>query len=59
MAEKSAVRCEIYSRVSGYYRPVNQYNAGKREEYFERKKIKVPEGLNGVQDRVLDFNSVG
>ena len=38
------VQAEIYSRVSGYYRPVSQWNAGKREEYFDRKKIKQ-EGL--------------
>ena len=30
--------CEIYSRVSGYFRPVNQWNAGKREEFKDRRK---------------------
>ncbi|MCX8059393.1 MAG: ribonucleoside triphosphate reductase [Spirochaetes bacterium] len=28
---------EIYSRVVGYYRPVNNWNKGKKEEFFERK----------------------
>jgi ribonucleoside-triphosphate reductase (formate) len=28
---------EVYSRVSGYFRPVNQWNKGKREEFSERK----------------------
>lgn len=37
------IRCEIYSRISGYYRPVSQYNKGKKEEFSERRKIKVPE----------------
>lgn len=37
------IKCEIYSRISGYYRPVQQYNKGKQEEFSERKKIKVPE----------------
>jgi len=37
------VKCEIYSRISGYYRPVQQYNKGKQEEFSERRKIKVPE----------------
>ena len=27
---------ETYSRVSGYYRPVAQWNPGKREEFKER-----------------------
>ena len=28
---------EVYSRVSGYFRPVNQWNKGKKEEFSERK----------------------
>ena len=29
---------EVYSRVVGYFRPVNQWNKGKREEFGERKE---------------------
>jgi len=29
--------CEVYSRVSGYHRPVKNWNEGKREEFRERK----------------------
>ena len=29
--------CEVYSRVVGYFRPVQQWNEGKREEFKERK----------------------
>ena len=28
---------EVYSRVSGYFRPVSQWNKGKQEEFRERK----------------------
>lgn len=31
---------EIYSRVSGYFRPVAQWNYGKQEEFSERKSLK-------------------
>jgi len=31
--------CEVYSRVVGYYRPVTQWNAGKEQEYKERKEF--------------------
>ena len=39
--------CEVYSRVVGYIRPVRNWNAGKQEEFKERKtfseeKIKAP-----------------
>lgn len=28
--------CEIYSRVMGYYRPMSEYNVGKRQEHADR-----------------------
>lgn len=30
-------RCEIWTRVMGYHRPVSQFNAGKQSEHRERK----------------------
>jgi len=32
-------KCEVYSRVVGYIRPVQQWNAGKVEEYENRKEF--------------------
>ena len=32
---------EVYSRITGYYRPVKNWNIGKREEFKERKTYKV------------------
>jgi anaerobic ribonucleoside-triphosphate reductase len=29
-------RCEIWTRVMGYHRPVNYFNPGKRSEFSER-----------------------
>jgi len=29
--------CEIYSRVVGYLRPINQWNDGKRAEFYKRQ----------------------
>ena len=34
--------CEVYSRVVGYIRPVQQWNNGKKQEYEERKEYKTP-----------------
>jgi len=34
-------RCEVYSRVVGYLRPVNQWNEGKREEFKLRKTFRI------------------
>jgi len=35
-AEGVKTSCEVYSRVVGYLRPVDQWNAGKQEEFRER-----------------------
>ena len=29
-------KCEVYSRVVGYLRPVQQWNEGKQEEFKDR-----------------------
>jgi anaerobic ribonucleoside-triphosphate reductase len=31
-----AVPCDTYSRVVGYYRPVQDWNKGKQQEYHDR-----------------------
>ena len=33
--------CEVYSRVVGYLRPVQQWNKGKKEEFIQRKTYVV------------------
>jgi len=39
MQEKELqVPVEVYSRVVGYFRPVNQWNKGKQEEFSHRKE---------------------
>ena len=35
---------EVYTRVVGYLRPVQNFNKGKREEYKNRVKFKIKEG---------------
>ena len=30
------IPCEVYTRVVGYYRPVQNWNAGKEVEYHDR-----------------------
>ncbi len=34
------VPCEVYSRVTGYYRPTSSWNEGKVAEYNDRKLFK-------------------
>lgn len=32
-------KCEVYSRVVGYYRPVDNFNTGKKLEFEQRKNF--------------------
>ena len=38
---KCGEKTEVYSRVCGYFRPVANWNKGKKEEFRERKHFKV------------------
>lgn len=30
------VKCEVYSRIVGYFRPIQNWNDGKKQEFFDR-----------------------
>ncbi len=44
---KCGAKCEQYSRVCGYFRPVSNWNAGKKQEFADRKVFKVPNQSKG------------
>lgn len=46
MPEAERTRCEVWSRVMGYHRPVINYNPGKRSEFYSRKAFKEKATLN-------------
>jgi anaerobic ribonucleoside-triphosphate reductase len=33
--------CQVYSRVNGWYTPINNWNKGKQSEYADRKTYNV------------------
>jgi len=35
--EQERTRCEIWTRVMGYHRPVSHFNTGKKAEHYSRK----------------------
>ena len=41
--DEKRTKCEVYSRVVGYLRPVNQWNRGKQQEFSDRKVFKIKE----------------
>jgi hypothetical protein len=44
------IPCEVYSRIVGYMRPVQQWNVGKQQEFVDRRPYGIPRdrALNGA-----------
>ncbi len=41
MSTKCSGKTEVYSRVCGFFRPVQQWNKGKKSEFKERQEYVV------------------
>ena len=42
---KCGEKAEVYSRITGYYRPVQNWNAGKAEEYKARREYVIESSI--------------
>jgi ribonucleoside-triphosphate reductase len=51
MKRRCHLSTEVYSRVVGYFRPVQHWNAGKQEEYRHRKTYVITHEANEEQPR--------
>jgi len=51
-AENKINKCEVYSRIVGYLRPVDQWNNGKQAEFNDRKLFNK---RIGVEEKELDL----
>jgi len=43
--ENCEKECEVFSRVVGYFRPVQNWNVGKQQEFAERKMFDVEKSM--------------
>ena len=43
------LKTEIYSRVSGYFRPVDQWNKAKQEEFSDRRELKFDSEISPLK----------
>ena len=39
-------KTEVYSRIVGYFRPVQNLNEGKQQEFVERKEYEYETSMN-------------
>jgi anaerobic ribonucleoside-triphosphate reductase len=45
--ERKRTRCEVYSRVVGYLRPIDSFNPGKLSEFRDRKTFNINNKKDG------------
>ncbi len=43
-------KVEVFSRVTGFFRPVQSWNKGKAEEFKDRKKYNMDAAKRGMED---------
>ncbi len=46
---------EVYTRIVGYHRAVDNWNKGKKEEYNERREFRL--NLNRIEEKNLSFSN--
>ena len=42
LRDEERTRCEVWTRVMGYHRPVSSWNPGKQSEHAERRYFREP-----------------
>ncbi len=48
LEDEERQECEIWTRVVGYYRPVSEFNIGKKSEHSERQFFEENKALNSL-----------
>jgi ribonucleoside-triphosphate reductase len=49
---KCGKKCEVYSRVVGYHRPVQNWNHGKKSEFSDRVEFQEDVSLKNERAKV-------
>ena len=51
LKEEERQKCEIWTRVMGYFRPLDNFNKGKKSEFAERVYFKESKAKEEKNDR--------
>ena len=55
MGQQCEQKCETYARVCGFFTPINNWNKGKKEEFYMRKTFQINEASRKIgQEEELD-----
>ncbi len=50
LSDSERQKCEVWTRVMGYFRPVSEFNIGKKSEYAERVCFSEKKACENVLD---------
>ncbi len=51
LPEDKRTKCEVWTRVMGYHRPVSEFNPGKQSEHHER--------VHFVEEKLPNLDALG
>lgn len=54
MTDNLKVPCEVYSRIVGYLRPVQDWNPGKKQEFEDRVTFDMSKKIS--EERMIRFS---
>jgi hypothetical protein len=46
--------CDVYSRIVGYFRPIQSWNSGKREEFGDRLEFTEAKGIKNEFQQAVE-----
>ena len=55
---KNRCEVEVFSRVTGFFRPVQSWNKGKTEEFRQRKKYSLAQAAEKVDETSRNTKTV-
>jgi len=50
LSDDERQKCEVWTRIMGYYRPINDANIGKRSEFAERVRFSEQVALRHINE---------
>lgn len=53
LSEHERQKCEVWTRCMGYFRPISQFNIGKKSEFKERKWFKEEKALERIKEEKI------
>ncbi|AOU99562.1 hypothetical protein BI364_05110 [Acidihalobacter yilgarnensis] len=52
LSDAERQRCEVWTRVMGYHRPVSEFNPGKQSEHAQRQHFREPATSERIATKV-------